>query len=291
MFKFKFGLKCMKIKRNMTIIFKAKTQDAYVIKILAELLSYNIKTACFEVDENKISLCMMDYHRRILIDLELYAQYFTKYVFSDKINSGKMYLGINLNHFHRMLKSIKKKDSIQLFIDDAVPTELGIKVIPKENNRVTISSVKIQSIQNLIIDVPTGYGKPVIVSSSEFQKMCKDMGSIGTSMHVTAKNFHIEFSCDAGGILKRKVQFGEIDDSDDEDNEDEQEEYDQEFVTEQLSRITKMAGLGSNMQIFPGRPLLFRSNVGSLGKISIYIKSKEQLEMESHNVEEDEEDD
>lgn len=291
MFNLKFGLKCVKIKRNMTIIFKAKTQDAYVIKILAELLSYNIKTACFEVDENKISLCMMDHHRRILIDLELYAQYFTKYVFSDKITSGKMYLGINLNHFHRMLKSIKKKDSIQLFIDDTAPTELGIKVIPKENNRITISSVKIQSIQNLVIDVPTGYGKPVIVSSSEYHKMCKDMGSIGTSMHVTAKNFHIEFSCDAGGILKRKVQFGEVDDSDDEDDDDEQEEYVQEFVTEQLSRITKMSGLGSNMQIFPGRPLLFRSNVGSLGKISIYIKSKEQLELESHNVEDDEEDD
>ena len=46
----------------MTIIFKAKTNSAYTIKIMAELLQNNIKTACFEIDENLIKLRMMDYH-------------------------------------------------------------------------------------------------------------------------------------------------------------------------------------------------------------------------------------
>lgn len=273
----------------MTIIFKCKSHEAYCLKILAELLTNNIKTGCFEIDETGISLCMMDHHRRILIDLKLKAENFSVY----KFKTNKMYLGINLNHFHKMLKSIKKKDSIQLYIDSENPTDLAIKVIPKENNRITTSYVKIQSIQNLIIEPPTGYDKPVIVSSSEYQKMCKDMGNIGNTMIVTAKNFHIEFNCDAGGILKRTVQFGEIDDSDDENDEDieSNQEYRQEFVTEQLCRITKMAGLGSNIQIFPGQPLLFRSNVGSLGKISIYIKSKEQLNNETCTVESDYESD
>lgn len=265
----------------MTIIFKAKSHEAYCLKILAELLTNNIKTGCFEIDQDGISLCMMDHHRRILIDLKLDAENFSLY----KFKTNKMYLGINLNHFHKMLKSIKKKDSIQFFIDDEFPTDLGIKVIPKENNRITTSHVKIQSIQNLVIDVPTGYGKPVIVSSSEYQKLCKDMGNIGNTIKVSARNFHIEFKCDAGGILKRTVQFGEFEDSDSEDeNSKDNNEFCQEFATEQLCRITKMAGLSNNMQIFPGRPLLFRSNVGSIGKISIYIKSKEQLENETKTL-------
>ena len=132
----------------MTIIFKCKSNEAYCLKILAELLTNNIKTGCFEIDETGISLCMMDHHRRVLIDLKLYSENFSVYKFKSK----KMYLGINLNHFHKMLKSIKKKDSIQLYIDDASPTDLAIRVIPKENNRITTSYVKIQSIQNLIID-------------------------------------------------------------------------------------------------------------------------------------------
>jgi len=258
----------------MTFIFKAKSQEAYCIKILAELLSNNIKTGCFVVDEKGISLCMMDHHRTILIDLLLEADNFSIYKFNAP---KKLYLGINLNHFHKMLRSIKKKDSIEIYIDERQPTDLAIKVIPKENNRVSTSFIKIQNVQNLDIDIPTGHTKPVIVSSSEYNKMIKDMSNIGTTMKVIAKNFSIEFNCNAGGILKRKVEFGERSDSDD------SEEYSQDFITEQLCRITKLSGLSSNIQIFPGKPLLFRSNIGSLGKISIYIKSKEQIETENYS--------
>ena len=276
----------------MTIIFKAKTHCAYTVKILAELLQNNIKTACFEIDESGVKLCMMDHHRTILIQVQLDSENFTLYKFRSPI---KLFLGINLNHFHKMLKSIKKKDSMQLFIDDSVPTELGIKVIPKENNRVTTSFVKIQGIQTLDISVPTGYGKPVIVPSSEYQKMVKDMAHIGSNINILSKNFHIKFRCNASGVMKRNVEFGEMGDSDDEDdaNSKDSVEYNQDFDTEQLARITKMAGLSTNMQIYPkeGLPLLFKSSVGSLGKISIYIKSKDLMENEKQVVDSEEEED
>lgn len=261
----------------MSLIFKCKSNEAYCIKILAELLSNNIKTGCFVIDDTGIYLRMMDHHRSILIDLNLNANNFQVY----KFNSKKIYLGINLNHFHKMLKSIKKKDSIELFINEETPNDLGIKVIPKENNRVTTSFIKIQNVQNLDINIPTGYSKPIIVSSSEYQKLVKEMSSIGSTLKVLSKNYSIEFSCNAGGILKRTVQFGEI--FDDDPTEKDGGEYEQEFVTDQLCRITKLSGLSNNMQIFPGKPLLFTSSVGSLGKISIYIKSKEQIDSENYN--------
>ena len=193
-----------------------------------------------------------------------------------------MFVGINLNHFHKMLKSVKKKDSLELFIDSEEETDLGIKAIPKENSRITTSYVKIQNIQNLDIDLPEGYGKPVIVPSTEIQKMFKDMFAIGNIVEVKVKGVHISFKCDAGGILKRTVEFGEIDDDDDMD--EEVVTYKQDFSTDQLARITKVSGLGSHMKIFaaPNLPLLFKSRVGNMGEISIYIKSKKQIESE-HN--------
>lgn len=275
----------------MTVIFKAKTHCAYTIKILAELLQNNIKTACFEIDEDGVKLCMMDHHRTILIQVSLESENFTLYKFKCK---DKLFLGINLNHFHKMLKSIKKKDSMQLFINDDSPNDLGIKVIPKENNRITTSFVTIQEIQTIDIDIPEGYGKPIIVPSSEYQKMCKDMAHIGSMINVVARNFHIKFRCNAGGVMKRHVEFGEMGDSDDEEDDDDNVvEYNQDFDTEQLSRITKMAGLSTNMQIYPkqGKPLLFKSAIGSLGKISIYIKSKDLIEKENSVLESDDDDD
>lgn len=275
----------------MTVIFNAKTHCAYTIKILAELLQNNIKTACFEIDEDGVKLCMMDHHRTILIQVSLDSENFTLYKFKCK---DKLFLGINLNHFHKMLKSIKKKDSMQLFINDDSPNDLGIKVIPKENNRITTSFVTIQEIQTIDIDIPEGYGKPIIVPSSEYQKMCKDMAHIGNMINVVARNFHIKFRCNACGVMKRHVEFGEMGDSDDEEEEEDNVvEYNQDFDTEQLSRITKMAGLSTSMQIYPkqGKPLLFKSAIGSLGKISIYIKSKDLIEKENSVLESDDDDD
>ena len=271
----------------MPIIFKAKTNSAYTIKILAELLQNNIKTACFEIDENGIKLCMMDHHRTILIQVSLNSENFTVYKFKSK---HKLFLGINLNHLHKMLRSIKKKDSVCLFIKDENPTDLGIKVIPKENNRVTTSFIKIQGIQTIDIDIPEGYYKPIIVPSSEYQKMCKDMTHIGNSINVISKNFHIKFRCNAGGVMKRHVEFGELEDSDEDVDDNKNLEYNQDFETEQLSRITKMSGLSSNIQIYTknGLPLLFKSSIGNLGDISIYIKSKDLIDKDNIQLESDE---
>jgi proliferating cell nuclear antigen PCNA len=266
----------------MPIIFKCKSMEAYQIKILAELLTNNLKHGCFDITDDGITLRMFDQPRRTLVDMNLQAENFSLYKFK---SDDKFCLGLNLNHFHKMLKSIKKKDSLQLFINSETPNELGIKTIPKENTRITTSGIKIQNIQNVEADVPLGYGKPVIVPSPDFQKMCKELSSIGsTNIRVKAKGFHIDFIADADGILKRKVRLGESDDSDEE-NEIEQVShfYEATFTTDQFTRINKIAGLGSTMQIFSGSndlPLLFRSSVGSLGKISVYIKSKELLDKE-----------
>ena len=187
-----------------------------------------------------------------------------------------------------MLKSIKKRDSIQIFIDDESPTDLGIKVIPKENNRVTTSFIKIQNIQNIDINLPENYSKPVIVPSGEFQKMCKGLTHISNVTHITSKGFLIRFSSDAGGVMKRFTEFGETEDSDNEDDsKDDSPEYSEDFDTEQLTRITKLAGLSTNIQIYPKmeNPLLIRSLIGNLGKISIYLKSKNLQEVEYHSIE------
>jgi proliferating cell nuclear antigen len=270
---------------KQTSVFKSKTSEAYLIKVLAELLTNNLKIGCFLLDAKGIRLTQFDHHRHTLVDMRLDSENFSIYRYK---KSEKTQLGLNLNHFHRMLKSIKKKDSLQLFILEGQETELGIKTIPKENNRVTTSGIKIQNMQNLEVVLPTGYTKnPIIVSSSEFQKMCKDLCNIGSpNISVCAKHFNIEFTADADGILKRKVVLGETINSEDgeEDDFENDEKYEATFSAEQFSRITKLSGLSGSLQIYTANselPLLFRSNIGSLGKISVYVKSNEMIENES----------
>jgi proliferating cell nuclear antigen PCNA len=184
----------------MTISFKCKTGEAYQIKVLAELLTNNIKNGCFNVNDEGLSLRMSDQPRKTLVDLDLYSDNFSRYKFKNETN---ICLGLNLNHFHKMLKSIKKKDSLELFINSKSPNDLGIKTIPKENTRVTTSEIKIQKIQNVELDLPVGYGKPVVIPSPDFQKMCKELSSIGSAnIKIVASDNCIDFFADADDILK-----------------------------------------------------------------------------------------
>ena len=257
----------------MTITFKAKTQDAFVIKILFELLQNNLRTACIELSQEGIKMRMTDYNRHILIDLNLSSENFT--------------IGVNLSHVHKMLKTIKKKDNITLFIDDEDPTSLCITVEPKENTRVTTSKVKIQFIENIHPELPEGYDKSILVSSSEYQKMIKEMNSIGKTVKIVSRSGYIKFLSDEDGIYSKNVTFGESikDEDDDYMYKNEYETFNHIYETDKLTRISKIAGLSNNMQIYTKNnlPLAFRSSVGTLGKISIYVKSNFQIESDEND--------
>ncbi len=254
------------------MLFRAKTHEGYIFKILMELLKNTIQTACFDIQHTGIFLRMMDNKRQILVNLELHAKNFNVYELQ---STTSLKIGIQISQFYAMLKSIKKKDSLMLFIDEAQPSALQFYIHPQDNNRKSHSSIQIQEIQNLIMDVPTTYPHPVIIPSSEYQSTIKDITSINSNIRVELRKLALDVSACKENIVSRRVRFGEIDDTTD-------LMYDEEFDTDVFSRISKIAALGKNLSVYgntvayPGLPLQVQSSVGQLGSISIYIQSKRQ---------------
>lgn len=262
----------------MSNLFSCKTTEAFQIKVLSELMTHNMKNGWFEFSPSGISSKMFDQARITLIDLNLQAENFISYHCSDTLN-----IGFNLGHFHKMMKLVKKKDSLQLIIPDNNQSQLDIKTIPKESTKLTTSSIRFYNMSRLDIDLPTGYEKPVLVQSQDFQKMCKEL-LISPKIIVESYRYYIDFIADADGIMKRKIRLGEQSDQP-----DTNPIYKATFTSDQFSRIIKLSGLSQTIQIYTGTngrldmPLLFKTNVGTLGKISVYIKSKEMLEYEACN--------
>ena len=149
----------------MTIIFKVKFNEGYAFKTFIETLSHNIKTGCFEIDANGISICTTDAKKVMLVNA-----HFDTSALSYKFNPSnelryydpttkKMYLGITTTHFFEMLSPVKKKDALELFIDDEEPMLLQMKLISASNTynpHSSISDVTIQAIRELQPDVPNG---------------------------------------------------------------------------------------------------------------------------------------
>lgn len=255
----------------MPAIFKAKTNHSYAIKVLADLLQNNIKTACFVIDSKTIMLRMMTIEKTLLFDLKLDSKRFNTYKFRSK---DKLYIGFNLFHFFEMIRSIKKKDTIQLAIYEENPSSLEIKVIPEKNNKVTTSIIKIQTTQNVHIEVPTQYKYNVIVPSADYQKLCKSMSNLGDLIQIVTKDNYICFKSQNGELIKRNVEFGNIEDSDDEDAEEPTNT--QIFDVCRLINTSKLSGLSKELSIYSGPKMPIKIDVGiaTLGRLSIFIKEK-----------------
>jgi len=269
----------------MAITFIVSTNEAHRLKVLIEMFCHTIKLACFELTDKGVYLRTTDSEDSLLIDLVLKREQFKKYKCVKP-----MYIGVNVLHLYKMLKCVKKKDSITLFIDDERPNDLAIKIEQYDQHNRTTSFVKIQNVQNIAPCVPTGYGHPVIISSANFQKLIKGLNHIYEQVSVTATTDWIRFMCDAGEVYSREIEIGELTDSDRlilkdvdtriKNNEvlpDEWHHY--TFHTYQLVQLIKLSGLSSNIQAYINQdlPLQFRLNVGSLGDISTYIKSIDQM--------------
>ena len=262
----------------MSVLFRAKTSEGYVIKVISELLQNNIKVGCFEIDKNGIFFKMMDTHRKLCIDISLLGENFNIYTVN---TDSKIFIGVNLIHLRKMLKPVKKKDHIELIKESENSDELCIKIYPKEGSKITTSYIKIQDIQNIDLDLPQGYENYVSIPAGDYQKMCKDMDSIAHSIEIKSTKNTIRFTADMSCVYSRSIMFGEGGDENENDV-----IYQHHFESEQLNNLGRISGLGVSsgyyIQIFSKNnlPILFKTNVGTLGKINIYIKSKEQSEKE-----------
>lgn len=261
----------------MSSIFVAKTHEGYCLKIMTELLQYNIKTAYYEVDQNGLRLRMADSKQHVEFDIFLPRDNFLMF----ELNTDKLCFGVNQLYMHTMLRSIKKKDTVTLFISQDDPYQLGIKIEPKEKTKISSSYIKIHQAHNIVVDsLQKNYSHSIVVNASDYAKTCKELAKLSKTLSVRSGKKGIQFMASTSNIYSKDVTFGELDAA--------ESTVSQEFTSEYLSNITKLSGMTQILHIKQntGLPIVFCGNVGSLGKILISIKSNESLNTASENDEE-----
>jgi proliferating cell nuclear antigen PCNA len=258
---------------NKIFVFKARTVEGFTIKALAEVLQNILTDVCFSYDSTGISLLTTDNKNNLLVQLHLNADSFDEYYCPKPVA-----VGLNLQHLHKMLKSIKKKDVVSMFIKKTDPQQLGITTTQSDTLQQVTSHIKMQRISLIDTEIPTDYGHPIHIQTTTYQKMCKDIQSISNEIDIFAKDSYLKFSCKKDGMYAREIPFGELD------KESESEEYTDVFNTKSLSQLIKISGLNQRMQVYiPTKnerkeiPLKVSINTGQLGKLEIYIKSRDQI--------------
>jgi len=259
-------------------LFRVKTPEGFIIKLLSEYLANTIKHPQFYVSQKGISLRTADQNREILIDLDLPRENFKTFKCPKPLN-----FTVNSAHLYRLLKTIKKKDSVTIFIDENRPMKLGIRVEQAEDTSDKVTTfINIVYVQPEEMELPEGYGEPRIAASKQFQKL-KALHGIGSDITVTVVGKKpIKFFVNGKDLFSREIPIGEEDeDEESESSPSEQPTYCQTFSTHLITQLTKCAGQSGNIQIFYDEelPLQIKMRIGTLGNMTVYIKSKELIEM------------
>lgn len=268
-------------------LLKIKTKDGHSFKVLSELIQKYVKDGCWTIDKHGMLLTGVDTKiakgtKLIRVNLPRYN--FTKY----KCQEEPLKIGMNMVHFYRMLKSIKKKDNtLTLYIEQDDPLKLYIQInqAGEDKRKGIVSHINITLVRPLIHDEPVGYNDPIIVTSKEFQKV-KQLNKISKTMELSFKGRTIDLFCDREGVYSKRVTLGDTEEEEEEDEDEKEatdtEEYKQTFDSDQILDLVKTASTSNNIQIFitPDLPLHFKMNSGSLGTVDLYIKSRETIEEE-----------
>ena len=165
-------------------IFHLWTSKTQPIKYLTELLKDLLTDGNLECNADGIKLLSIDSGRTVLIHMKLF-----KDGFEDFKCEQPVILGINLEHFFRIIKNLENQDTLKLFVTKDNVNRIGIERFNKEEN---INNTIYQSLIDIPVtqrDIPSPtFNSVMIISSARFQKICREISQFSDKIEIMVVN-------------------------------------------------------------------------------------------------------
>jgi hypothetical protein len=259
-------------KENSQNLLHAVIEKGYIAKVTFDALATNFSRITMNISKNGIYINETDKETASLSYIMWSITWNRKNFMTPYVSTKKMRISLNVKNLHKMLKSVKKKDSLTFIITKEKPEEL--QVLIKPSTQPADSSAKTETIRlpiqqldvsdasetpdlDVLVDnsgnsVST-YRSPMIIPATDFQKIKKMINVCKTNILVTIqKNEYISFEAGSENVTGNKLEFGQLTyypenseedgeeeeeiqnhDDDDEDQEEEDDEENGEEVEEE----------------------------------------------------------
>lgn len=183
-----------------------ETTQSNIIKILFEVIKDVILTDINIIftptyikieEEGTKDVCM--------VYLELDTDKFEKYY----CRNSSIIVGINAFDFYKVIKTTKGVDTISFFIEKGNNKTFIVKLENSEKEKVTESHINRIDVEYNPLGIPEiEYPEPIIMMSGDFQKIVRDMNTLGVNknIEITRVGRQIIFSY-TGDFSKNKLVF------------------------------------------------------------------------------------
>ncbi len=256
---------------NDDYMFYCKTREGYVFKVLFELLKNCVKTSSIKFSKDGISITSIDTKKQLLLLINMNRHNFNIFRTASTFN-----ISVNLTSFYNMLKTIKKKDGICLYIENSSPNKLHIIKDDMDQSEKCANKIQIMKTQDIEYENEDDYKEPIIINAKKLQNTLKEISTTkGRITEISSNGTSIRFFCDNGSIMTADKTHGDIEIKQD-------QIYKETFDSALLAKLQKILGLTQNVKVYisEASPIKFNVNIGSLGEIIIFIKSREIIAQE-----------
>jgi len=176
-------------------MFEARLQQGNLLKKILESIKDLVTEANFDCNSSGISLQAMDSSHVSLVAMLLRAEGFDPYRCDRNLS-----LGINLGSMSKILKCSGANDIITIKAEDTGADNVTFIFESQDNDRVSDFQLKLMDIDSEHLGIPeTNYDVNLKMPSSEFQRICRDLATMGDSVTVTCSKEGVKFS--AGGEI------------------------------------------------------------------------------------------
>jgi len=253
-------------------MFEAQIEHASLFKKILDSIKDLVDNANFDCSPTGITVQAMDSSHVSLVAMLLKKDGFLHYRCDRNIS-----LGINLASLTKVLKCAGNEDKMTIRAQDNPDTVTFIFESP-DDDRVAEFDLKLMNIDSEVLGIPDQeYDAILKISSSHFQKICRDLASIGDTVVIEASKSSVTFQVSGDmGTSKLQLKRGNKVDSEDAMSIDLKEPVSLIFALRYLNFFTKATALCNTVQLSLSKdvPVVVEYRVEDMGYIRYYLAPK-----------------
>jgi proliferating cell nuclear antigen len=250
-------------------LLELKSVQSSNIRILFEVMKEVIKSELNLIfTPEGIKLTEMDGLKVCVIHLSLDSSAFEVYNCPKRI-----VVGVNSVNFHKIIKIVGNNDTISFFIKTDTPNLFTVRFDNSQKNKIfesVIDMLDIPHTQEVIPDID--FESVIVLPTSDFQKICKDIHSLG-------KSDRVEIQCHGDQLIfkhqgyfsEQQILLGKNDSTNI--STDNDKIIQGVFNLKYLLLFSKATNLCTDMKIYLKNdfPMILEYSVGSLGNLRFII--------------------
>lgn len=228
-----------------------------------------------ESDNSGLRMIAVDPSNTVLISLKLDAKNFAKF----ECNQYKISLGININSFHKAIRTMDKDDNLTITYGGNSENFMGIKIDNPEKNKKRNIEFDLLDLKANKNNIPNKYfDVRITINSNEFHKTCREMNTFATHTEIKCYGNKVCMTYIGDGI-REKIEYAtggsgiNIKWDDKSENSGKPKIVQGIYELKNLTLFGKCQNLCSDIEILMKNnfPLVIKYTVATLGKINIFV--------------------